>query len=144
MGYTLRIGNAVINEIEHSEELPLLIRVENQTLDSAPIFPGCSNCGMSNSRYPSYTGWEGFLKKTNTKHILGKFTEKHPNCLPVTKEDVDAVFNALQLYKNTATLPPGWSDDEKTYDYDLARLIWFEFWMRWAVENCETPSFENY
>ena len=25
----------------------------------------------------------------------------------------------------------------------LARLIWLEFWMRWALKNCETPAIEN-
>jgi hypothetical protein len=145
MGYTIKIGNSVpCKYMNEFSEMVCSFSVERKTLDNAPIFPGCSYVGLSNSRSPSYTDWDGFIKKTHTTSILGKFTEKHPSCVPLTREDVDAVFNALQLYKNTTKLPPGWSADEKTYDYDLARLIWFEFWVRWAVENCQNPAIENY
>jgi hypothetical protein len=29
------------------------------------------------------------------------------------------------------------------YDADLARLIWLEYWIDWAIHRCETPAIEK-
>lgn len=35
---------------------------------------------------------------------------------------------------------PGMGEEQ---DFILAWLIWYEFWMRWALENCAYPAIEN-
>jgi hypothetical protein len=55
---------------------------------------------------------------------------------------------ALERRQKKSTLPPGFEgwgyEGPARYDYMLARLIWLDWWMRWALENCETPAIENF
>ena len=34
--------------------------------------------------------------------------------------------------------------DEGKYDYQLARLLWLEWWVEWAIENAGRPAIENW
>jgi hypothetical protein len=34
--------------------------------------------------------------------------------------------------------------DEERADPILARLIWLDYWMSWALENCEHPAIYNH
>ena len=63
-------------------------------------------------------------------------------------KDADFVTKKLNQYKEKAILPAGFEDDwnyegPPRYDYHLARLIWLEYWMQWAVKNCDTPAIWN-
>lgn len=42
-------------------------------------------------------------------------------------------------HRNLAALPP-----TGTFDPILARLIWLEWWMAWALKNCTTPAIHNH
>ena len=65
---------------------------------------------------------------------------------------------ALEKRRRESTLPPGFwgmdkfdrekqawvpSPDAGKRDPILARLLWLDFWMGWALANCETPAVEN-
>jgi len=158
MSYTIIVGNAVPKQ--EKSFLPRLVsfwEVENLYLDYAPAFPN-DCCNHKNSRSPSYTGWHDFCINTNLYEFFynerGHLRMGHPGCWGISKKDADIVTVALENYKrnNKTGLPPGFEDENdvikdkniKNYDYNLARLIWLEWWMQWAVKNCETPAIQNY
>jgi hypothetical protein len=155
MGYTITIGNAVPEH--HKDDFPILSaswEVQGQVLENAPTFENDGMTGASNSRSPSYTDWADFCRATGLYELFfGKEGDEglmahHPDCKGITQYDVDIVTASLKKYQAKATLPAGfekhdYTGNEQNYDYHLARLIWLEFWMRWAIANCETPALEN-
>jgi hypothetical protein len=60
----------------------------------------------------------------------------------ITKEDANMVSDALKVYVNSVPLYSEY--DQNTYDENLAVLQWLEWWMQWAVKNCETPAIQAY
>ncbi len=163
MGYTIKIGNAVISGTkENFPELYASWNVQDVMLSEAPNFPNDVN-NNRNERWPSYSVWDDFCKKTGLyKFFYGKykrvgdkeiefdgiFTESgHPGCIGITNEHLEIVSDALLRYRKTSSLLPGFEtheyNGEANYDYHLARLIWLEWWMRWSIKNCETPAIEN-
>lgn len=151
MGYTFTIGNAVPKFSKDCfPDLEAYWDIDGLTRDDAPSFP--NDTDQRNMRSPSYSVWHNFCKNTGLYQLFynedGNLWANHPGCVGITKEDADIVSAALAKYKLTATLPPGFEEGwnhtgPANYDYDLARLIWLEWWMRWAVENCETPAIQN-
>jgi len=152
MGYSIKIGNAIPFFSKDDDELYACWIVESATSDDAPTFPCDQMTGNSNGRHPSYTGWSDFCETTGLVNLFYHKYEglisQHPGTVMITEEQYATVHNALEEYRKTATKPPGfgnWSDsvDEITHDPHLARLMWLDFWMRWALDNCETPAIRN-
>ncbi len=153
MGYTFTIGNAVpVHSKEYFPELSASWEVESATSDQSPSFQNDELTGNSNSRSPSYTAWADFCRTVGLYEFFytpdGHLFAGHPGCLGITQEDAALVTAALHRYQAHAVLPPGfegWGDytGPPRYDAHLARLLWLEWWMRWAVENCETPAIQN-
>ena len=154
MGYTFTIGNAVPKF--HKDDFPYLSarwKVENATSDDAPTFPGDEMTGNGNSRSTSYTVWSDFCRTTGIYDMF--YDERdhlhadHPGCIGIDVEFSASVSAALSSYQAKSTLPPGFESDwcydgPANYDYHLARLIWLDWWIKWALENCETPAIENF
>jgi hypothetical protein len=149
MGYSITIGNAVPFHSKDEYELYACWDVESATSDDAPTFINDQMTGNSNGRHPSYSGWSDFLQKTDLGDLFYKdLMEQHPGCVQIKPEHYERVHSALESYQKIATKPPGfgtWTDDvgEIQYDPYLARLIWLDFWMKWALDNCETPAIRN-
>lgn len=146
MGYNIRIGNAVPFFSKDDDELYACWQIEGATSEDAPNFPGDHFTANSNGRYPSYSAWSQFCNKVGLCDLFfdkyeGLF-RMHPGCQLITQDHYQTVSNALEEYQKHAKLPPGY-DDFGNYDYNLARLMWLEFWMKWALENCETPAIYN-
>ena len=155
MGYIFKIGNATPHFSK--ADFPYLEarwRVEDVEIESAPNFPNDFG-GQSNMRMPTYTAWYNFCKNVGLYEFFYvdsyRLASEHPGCVGITKEDVDMVTEALRVYQRKAALPAGFESSDilkddhiPSCDGDLARLIWLEWWMRWAIENCETPAIENY
>lgn len=152
MGYTFTVGNA--KPEFYKDDFPYLYAewtCEGAADDDAPTFPNDEVTGNSNSRSPSYTVWSDFCDTLGIRQFFydecGHLHAGHPGCMGITKEDAAFVSSALERYKSQATLPPGFEtwdyDGPPRYDYHLARGIWLEWWMRWALENCETPAIAN-
>ena len=157
MGYTFIIGNAILKE--DKSDFPRLNsywEVQPEFSENAPWFPGEIE-QQSNIRSPSYSAWKQFCENTSLYEFFyderGHLEMGHPGCVGITQPDVDIVSTALKHYKRykKTGLPPGFEDfgacyenQPPNYDCDLARLIWLEWWMRWAFENCETPAIQNY
>lgn len=158
MGYTFRIGNA---EPYHSKEDGILSagwEVKDITLDDAPSFPNDDMTGKSNERSPSYSVWADFCRETGIYHLFyddrGHMLCGHPGCMMITQEDLGVVRAARDRWQAKATLPPGFAGwrvangkveypDADKYDATLARILWLEWWMAWALANCETPAIAN-
>lgn len=67
------------------------------------------------------------------KSALTKYRKKHPNAIMPSPENTEGFGpNALMTGEGMEHL-----------DYTLGRLVWFEFWMRWALENCKHPIIAN-
>lgn len=157
MGYTFIIGNAVLKS--DKSQFPQLVsswEVESIISPHAPAFPN-DCCNFTNSRSPSYTAWKEFCQNTNLYEFFyderGFLEMGHPGVIGITKQDAEFVSAALKHYKRykKTGLPPGFEDIDNicgdhppNYDYDLARLIWLEWWMQWAACTCETPAIQNY
>ena len=152
MGYTLKIGNAVPKF--HKDDFPYLSaewEVEGMTHADAPTFPRDEMTGNSNGRSPSYSVWSEFCREVGIYEVFyderGRLHAGHPGCIGLTQENADVIGAALAKWQEKATLPPGFEDwhyeGPTTHDYQLARLMWLDWWVRWALENCETPAIGN-
>lgn len=146
MAYHIAIGNAVPEFSKEDGELYACWVVEETSNEDAPSFIGDKITGKSNIRLPSYIGWSEFCEKVGLYDLFFKqwkgLFHQHPGCVMITQEIYQEVFNALEEYQKHAKRPPGY-DDFGNYDYNLARLMWLEYWMKWALENCETPAIYN-
>jgi hypothetical protein len=153
MGYTFTIGNAKPNFSK--DDFPYLYSgwaVERATHPDAPTFPGDEMTGNGNERSPSYSVWSDFCKTVGLYSLFydeyGHLRAGHPGCIGIDEEFAISVHLALIAYRGKSKLPPGFESDfcykgPANYDYHLARLIWLDWWVHWALENCETPAIEN-
>jgi hypothetical protein len=153
MGYTFTIGNA--EPKFHKDDFPYLHAewdVDGATSDDAPTFPNDEMTANSSQRSPSYTVWADFCRALGITDVFydtqGHLHAGHPGCQGITKEMLGVVSARLAAYRARSSLPPGFEDwhyeGPPRYDYHLARGIWLEWWMKWALENCETPAIANY
>jgi len=164
MGYDIRIGNAVPVHSKEDGQLYATWSVEPEAHEDAPTFPNDEMTRNTNSRHPSYSGWDNFCRDAdihslfyNKEYHDGLF-DQHPGCVLLTQDHYTTVAVALENRRRVATLPAGFAgypefntatqkwdphSDEGKYDATLARLIWLEYWIKWALENCETPAIEN-
>ena len=161
MSYTFTIGNAVPKFEKDDDYLYAAWEVEPTSNESAPSFPNDDMTGHSNARSPSYSAWEGFCKETGIFDIFydqrGNLLAGHQGCAMITEEDLSIVRSARALWESQSTKLPGFqgfpiydkaskayiTPDEGKYDHQLARLLWLEWWMDWALKNCETPAIQN-
>jgi hypothetical protein len=150
MGYTLKIGNAVPTFSKDDGYLYAAWEVTNMSSTEAPVFPGDETTGNTNSRSPSYTGWHDFSHATGLAELFYDKYEgllnQHPGCFMLTEEHGETVRQAVAQYPRT--LPPGFDDGDTPgfsgkYDPHLARLLWLDYWVQWALKHCETPAFQN-
>jgi hypothetical protein len=146
MGYYIAIGNAVPEFSKDYGELYACWKVVETENDYAPNFPGDHVTAKRNIRMPSYTGWSEFCDKVGLTELFFARPEglffQHPGCVMITQDHYQQVYDALKEYRKHAKRPPGY-DDFGNLDYNLARLMWLEYWMKWALENCETPAIFN-
>jgi len=161
MSYSIYIG---AGEPEHdTEDCQLSARwvVESVTHDEAPEFPNDAMTGKSNSRHPSYSGWSDFCDEAGLYDLFFDkevgLMSSHPGCEMIQERHVAEVKKALCRWRKSAVKPPGFSGfgvynkvtecwettDEGKYDHILARLIWLDYWMTWALETCEVPAIHN-
>lgn len=152
MGYTFTIGNAVPKF--NKDDFPRLRAAWEVDLvehGDAPAFANDAVTGKRNERSPGYGVWSDFARAVGLYEFFydetGRLHAGHPGCIAISREDADLVSAALARYRAKTTLPPGFEPWDyagpATCDGHLARLIWLEWWMQWAVRNCETPAIEN-
>ncbi len=166
MGYDISIGNARLAYYKGDEHMR--IRVEPATHPDAPAH--CPFTKDGNSRSPSYTAWHDFCRDAGiTELFYGqgwdrtqcRYTEctdgfhretpllaEHPGAFPLLQEDLSYIKAArVKREATNGGKPPGfWGGDgsiDNGNDHVLARLLWLEFWIDWALTNCEMPIIAN-
>lgn len=166
MGFSFTIGNAIPVHSKENGCLEAWWDVEAVELNDAPIFPNDGMREKSNNRAPSYTAWGDFCREAggdvyrmfygDGPRERGGILEGHPGCVLLTQEHLDIIRAALARRRKASTKEPGFAGDPireagkvvgyvdgDRYDSTLARLIWLEFWVSWALANCETPAIQH-
>ena len=146
MGYYIAIGNAVAELYKDDRELYTRCEVKETSNEDAPNFPGDYMTRNRNIRMPSYTGWYEFCDNVGLTELFydshGGLFRQQPGCIMLLQDHYHMISDALAVYQRNAKRPPGY-DAFGNYDYNLARLMWLEYWVNWALENCETPAIYN-
>jgi hypothetical protein len=146
MGYSIFIGNAELETSWSAEEGGWARwHVAEHSEDNAPNFIGDDLTSNSNGRHPSYSQWDDFCHTVKLHSLFfnkeNGLMQEHPGIVPLTTSILEAVRNTREKYTNLyPNAKPGWGDG---YDYTLARLLWLEWWMDWALHNCERPAISN-
>jgi hypothetical protein len=160
MGFNFTIGNAKIEISKEDSDISLCIdEIEHP---DAPDF--CEYVRKGNVRSPSYTGWHDFCVEAKIEELFygiegqeGNCSENfhretcliadHPGIALLTEKDFEYIKAARVFRESTngGKEPGFWDDDNKDNgkDHVLARLIWLEWWFRWALDNCEYPCISN-
>lgn len=157
MGYSITIGELEIDF--ESEERYICLSAKAENHENAPAFGEPTD--FTNQRWPSYSAWHNFLNSVGLADIFydenGHALGGHPGAVPINATIVEQVRQALDYRRlSNGGREPGFSvkliqvdgkfqevDDGTNKDYDLARLIWLDYWCRWAVENCGRPVIAN-
>lgn len=169
MSYSIFIGEGVVGTV-HRKELAtgfnrVRVEVDEIQRDDAPLFPGDPFTGRTNGRHPSYAGWDIFCRKTGLHKLFfdksGGLMREHPGCVELSAKDAKIVKDALLKWKKQhPKAKPGWCECGETeecgapfqrtkpnhvkLDGMLARLIWLDWWITWALKNCEVPALYNH
>lgn len=164
MGYTLTIGEL---EADHDpEDEYIRLGAKGVTLPDAPAFGEPTD--NSNSRWPSYTAWHDFCTEAGIHELFyGKgwnrdliryedcsddfhrerpLLNEHPGAAPLNDKDAAYVAAALARFRSERPdVVPGFSEEaaEDSAAATLARLIWLDYWVSWAVTNCKRPVIAN-
>lgn len=167
MSYDIYIGQAIIEDIsdEYSNEYTVRYRVKGNSVAEAPEFRGDNMTGKGNSRHPGYSQWSDFCNRHNLYNFFFDKEEglmrEHPGCFKLTEYHTTIVRATLEKYQAilpTGTIPgtcmceqcasKNWCKNDElphqdNLNYDLARLMWLDFWFRWALDNCKMPAIFN-
>lgn len=128
MGYTIKIGNAKPQPLNPEyEQLNTRYSVELVSLPEAPAFGEPTD--YENQRWPSYIAWAETAEEACLKELLIEtWCKPHPGCVRLQAEHLELIRGALK---------------RPLSEWVHNRLIWCEFWVDWALKNCELPAVEN-
>lgn len=145
MSYDITIGNVIVGKDDDGEYR--LDIEEAPEVQNAPRFPGDYPPSMGRPyRAPSYTGWADFCRDAG---LYALFFDKerglmreHPGMAALTVDHHATVRAALASWREAhPDAGPRFGGD--IGDANLARLMWLDFWIGWALDNCERPGMEN-
>ncbi len=170
MGYTITIGGVELDQYARQDakecgwdipepmpsnlatladeygHLPQWLAVGTMRLPDAPTFEGDEITGNSNCRRPGYGVWMDFAHDTGLSDLFyapGGIMEQSHTMTVLNAGHLAIVQESLALWR--ATFPNeiiGWGENATERGMDFARLIWLEWWMRWAIEHCSVPAIE--
>ncbi len=158
MSYDIYIGNAELAVLEGLDDQPssYYIRVNEMEHPDAPTFPNDDMTGNGNSRHPGYSQWTEF---TRTAGLYDLFFNQddglmvaHPGNAALRPEHAKEIHKALERWQaRHPDATPGfeafaWGDEVPKHGYDpiLARLIWLDWWVDYALKHCERPCIYNH
>lgn len=129
MSYYFKIGELNVTFDNSVENPHIRLGTARQKRDDAPAFGDRFDyCNELNVAYPA---WKGFCKNVGLYELFygdGKndcLLENHPGCVPLTTRHQSKIN---EVFKENPT-------------FEL--LIWLNYWVNWAMENCDKPVFEN-
>jgi hypothetical protein len=166
MSYDIYIGNAEATGMELEETTGQWsavwhgATVNAVTLPEAPAFAYDEMSAHQNSRHPGYIAWGEFCDKTGLRDLFFRewygLMSSHPGTFALRPEHLQEVREARERWQGDhPDAAPGfeWSplhgektpdDGIRTRDAILARLLWLEWWMDWALRTCERPAIHNH
>jgi hypothetical protein len=152
------IGNRDTDEIRPIEDF-----AENESYfdkiedPNAPSFAGDETTGKSNGRHAAYIGWDRFCKDTGLNTMFfdpeSGLMREHPGVFEFNQIHLATVRKTLSAFKKRwPGITPGFAQDDWRYEWskqeiaagDLARLIWLEWWMAYAIKNFRHPGIANH
>lgn len=163
MGYNLTIGELEIEYVQDKDCPHISLNAASQTNADAPAFG--EGTDYTNQRWPSYTAWSNFYKFVGLEELFtGKNSQgqyvrddgllvSHPGCVPLTKKHREEINKALDEFKiKYPDAIPTYGNPGDNFEGDpnnpeenayLVRLVWLQYWVNWALDNCKQPVFEN-
>lgn len=163
MSYSIYIGNAEVYaewDPGYGESPRAEWQVNRVELPEAPFT--ADNTGRSNNRDPGYGQWAEFCRQTGLHRLFfdkeDGLMREHPGCQRLERTHLDFIVDAHRTYSGrNPNRRPGacecsecqWSSKstdiphDPSLDFNMCRLAWLEFWVRWALENCERPAIYN-
>jgi hypothetical protein len=165
VSYDIYIGQAVLfsewPKDGDGEEPRAEWQVDGMTHPEAPNKPDMT--GQGNGCHPGYGQWAEAMREVGLYDLWFKeyegFLSPHPGIKRLTRAHLGAVQIARATYK--AAHPnerPGCCEcaecqkferkpdpppHDPTLNFNMLRLDWMEFWMRWTLENCKRPAVYN-
>lgn len=166
MSYDFYIGEAVM-EPPSKEDLKdgyheIRVRVSAHEEADAPSFPNDFMTGKGNTRHPGYSQWHDFCNAAGLEDMFynkeSGLIAQHPGTSMLTRTHADLVTRARKLWEEGHRgAKPGWCScrkcdiliaknrkDHVELDGILARLLWLEWWINWALKNCKIPAIHNH
>jgi hypothetical protein len=156
MGYSIHIGNVVmVDRYDEYEYSQWSTEVEKVEMAEAPAWPNpepeegkmawLDVSGKTNGRHHGYCQMSEWAEAVGLKELwFGEedgLLKPHPGCAVLRPRHLEAVREARAKYqREKSDAVPGWRDGK---DASLARLMWYEWWFAWALENCERPGVQN-
>jgi hypothetical protein len=147
MGYTITIGQLSIekNPDDGLDCSCVRFDAEGARHDDAPAFGEPTD--YTNSRWPSYGVWADFMRATGLYDVFfydsGHLIGGHPGVRLITPDLALKVSHALVEYRQANPSAEPILRDVDDASAWLCRLIWLDYWIAWAIKNCETPVIAN-
>lgn len=146
MGYSITIGELRIEKNpDDGFDSPCIKFLANHIRkDDAPAFGEPTD--YTNSRWPSYTSWTNAMREAGLYECFfsnGTLIGGHPGVRLVTEDLLLAVQNAKYCIEKANPGMKAQFDDSKPLQSTYCRVIWLEYWMSWALANCEVPVIAN-
>lgn len=173
MGYDILIGEAEPyfpspDEMEYDREPRFKVNLRSHP--DAPEFPGDDMTGKGNRRSPGYSAWSDFIVEVGLYDLFfgARSSERsptrdtclmrdHPGIAMLRPEDLVEIRQARERWEakpwRAEERIPGWDptlklfedrEGDPRYDGYLARLLWLEWWIGWALDNCKVPAMYNH
>ncbi|QMV32496.1 hypothetical protein KMC50_gp36 [Ralstonia phage Claudette] len=137
MGYNLTIGNVEAGKLECDDghySVPLSIACvnhENAPRDGSPT-------DGTNQRWPSYTAWSEFCLATGLHSMFYDddtgLIRQHPGVFELMPEHLTKIATARTALQR---------QPKDIQEEQIGRLNWLEYWVKWALDNCERPGIKN-
>ena len=139
MGITILVGCGKMNE----NGAPVVVE---KSINGAPVFPDSNKNGFtdsSNRRAFSYHAWAYFGESSGLTDLLERVEiSGHPGIFNLVDGDLARINQALEVYQvRYPDIAPAFGESDEAAD--LARLLWLRWWVKWALDTCESPALYN-
>ncbi len=112
----------------------------------APRFDG-DPYPRQNVHQSTCSDWDAFCRATDLYELLfvpssGLLPER-PGTATLAREHARAVHAALERFVHQYRDSEPSFASGRTEDGHLARLLWLDWWIHWAIRRCEAPAIHN-
>lgn len=147
MGYDITIGELKVDKYpeEALEGSGLFFTAKSETHKDAPAFGEPTD--YTNSRWPSYSAWSNFADYVGLTDVLfdyrGNLVGGNPGVRLLTPEILAKITAAKARMEALSPPPQPTMENYTEKNGHYCRLIWLEYWCKWALDNCEVPVIAN-